>query len=77
MDILITFVIVAVIGLSIVPFFLLGGAFKPKAGVRGRDNGSVTPVPTGTDGPIFPKKINDSGPDDLGDADGDGDGGLD
>ena len=75
MDIVITAMIIAIIGLSVLPFFLLSGAFgAPKRGVKDqKDDGTglVTPVPTDPAGPFPPRKRADS------DNDGDDDEDLD
>lgn len=73
MDIVITAMIIAIIGLSVVPFFLLSGAFgAPKRRVEGDvdpTTGPVVPVPTDASGPFPGMKRRDS------DADPDADGG--
>lgn len=74
MDIVITFVIILVIGLSVLPFFLLGGAFKRKPEASDGGDGPVTPVPVADGSPFFPRKPGDSASgDENDDADGDAD----
>ncbi len=83
MDILITAMIIGIIGLSVVPFFLLSGAFgAPKRDKKSRDqnDGSITPVPTDASGPFPGLKKHDSNKDtdsDGGSDGGDGGGGAD
>lgn len=76
MDILITGMIIAIIGLSVLPFFLLSSAFGAPKRKKDDGTGLVTPVPTDPAGPFPPKKKPDSDADDGGDG-GDGDGGAD
>ncbi len=87
MDIVITAMIVAIIGLSVLPFFLLGSAFgAPGRERKARDDGTgpVVPTPTDAGGP-FPdlgaggkKRDSDTDFDTSRDSDGgDGDGGVD
>jgi hypothetical protein len=70
MDIVITFVIILIIGLSVLPFFLLGGAFKRKPAAADAGDGPVTPVPTGEGSTFFPRKDDDSASGHENDADG-------
>lgn len=78
MDIVITVMIIAIIGLSVLPFFLLSSAFgAPKREKKVKDDGTgpVVPTPTDASGP-FPglntvTKTRDS------DLDTDSDGGAD
>lgn len=80
MDIVITAMIIAIIGLSILPFFLLSSAFgapRRDKKVKDRGDGPITPTPTDASAP-FPGlgtggKKRDSDTDS--DSDGGGDGG--
>ena len=76
MDILITAMIIGIIGLSVLPFFLLSGAFgAPRRAktVKDRNDGPIIPVPTDAGGPFPGAKKADSSKD--ADSDGGSDGG--
>lgn len=79
MDIVITAMIIAIIGLSVLPFFLLSSAFgAPKRDKKGKDKGDgpITPTPTDASGP-FPGMSSGTRRQDAesrGESDGDGGG---
>jgi hypothetical protein len=83
MDILITALIVGIIGLSVLPFFLLSSAFgapKPDKKAKDQNDGAITPVPADAGGPFPGMKKHDSSKDtgsDDGSDGGDGGGGAD